>query len=342
MKTVTVFKKIICPTTKKNPRNSEADIIEFKDGSLLLAYSDFEGFGDHTFGRISGKLSRDGGHTWGRKFTLQANDGRWNVMLASFLRLRSGKVCLFYGRKNSFDDLKIYLKTSSDEGRFWSEPVCATLYPGYMQLTNNGAIQLDSGRILIPVSHSPHVEKVDHFKCFTFFSDDDGKTWKRGKTEIDLAKRGADEPKVIELKDGRVMMLIRNQLGRIYRSYSSDAGETWAEPKSMVLVSSESPVGIGRIPKTGDLLIIWNHVFSLTGAHHCGGRCPLTAAISQNEGETWENIKDIETDKEYDYAYPSITFVGERVLLTYYVGDDKKQRWSLKLAGMDVKWFYRE
>jgi hypothetical protein len=32
---------IVCPATNGNPRNSEADIIELKDGKLLLAYTDF-------------------------------------------------------------------------------------------------------------------------------------------------------------------------------------------------------------------------------------------------------------------------------------------------------------
>ena len=337
---MSVFKKIVCPATKKNSRNSEGDAVVLENGDILLAYSDFFGFGDFDRAQISGKISKDGGYAWGKKFTLQENEGKVNVMCASFLRLHSGEICHFYGKKNSIKDLKFYKKISSDDGQHWSKPVCVTPCAGYMQLTNNGAIQLKSGRILFAVSHTPG---INHFKCFTSFSDDSGKTWKKGRTVIDLPKRGADEPKVIELKDGRVMMIIRNQLGYIYKSYSSDGGDTWSKPEPMSLVSSESPAAINRIPQTGDLLIIWNNVFNLDdGSHHCGGRCPLTAAISRDDGEKWENMKNIEADRKNDYGYPSITFVGEKVLLTYYVGNYQKERWSLGVTLLPISWFYQK
>jgi len=52
-------------------------------------------------------------------------------------------------------------------------------------------------------------------------------------------------------------------------------------------------------------------------------RVLLTAAISRDEGEEWENFRDLETDDRYTYAYSSVTFVGEEALLTYYVHGEK-------------------
>ena len=34
------------------------------------------------------------------------------------------------------------------------------------------------------------------------------------------------EPEVLELNDGRVLMIVRTQLGEIYASYSNDRGES--------------------------------------------------------------------------------------------------------------------
>jgi len=102
-----------------------------------------------------------------------------------------------------------------------------------------------------------------------------------------------------------------------------------------------SPAIIKRIPSTGHLLIIWNH----TLPHRRGGhtdRFPLTAAISRDEARTWERIRDLETDVRYTYAYPSLTFIGNRVLVTYWSARDWAWWVSLKLKSLPVSWFYED
>ncbi len=69
------------------------------------------------------------------------------------------------------------------------------------------------------------------------------------------------EPEVIELIDGRVMMIVRTQLGYIANSYSSDGGDTWSEPGRLSVQAPEAPATLRRIPATGDLLLIWNNTF---------------------------------------------------------------------------------
>jgi hypothetical protein len=101
----------------------------------------------------------------------------------------------------------------------------------------------------------------------------------------------------------------------------------------MNLVSPSSPQTIKRIPKTDDLLILWNNT-------QRPRRVPLTAAISRNEGETWENLKDVESDPTYQYAYPSITFIGDEALTTYYLYDERTGYLSLKLKILPIDWFY--
>jgi len=56
------FELIVCPTSRENPRNSEADVIELRDGRLLLAYSESYGgvIDDHGPARISARISSDG------------------------------------------------------------------------------------------------------------------------------------------------------------------------------------------------------------------------------------------------------------------------------------------
>jgi hypothetical protein len=64
--------------------------------------------------------------------------------------------------------------------------------------------------------------------------------------------------------------------------------------------------------------------------------------VSKDEGETWKNCKNIEDDDKYGYAYPSLTFVKNLVLLTYFVYDENTSRIDLKLKTVPVGWLHRK
>ena len=168
------------------------------------------------------------------------------------------------------------------------------------------ALVLSSGRILVPVmkwiNHDPTNEAEEFYSAgltysYTYMSDDGGQTWQRGLSELFVSVGRAaydlEEPMVIELRDGRLLMHLRSQLGRIYRSYSQDGGLSWSHPEPMPIASAYCPCYLRRILKTGDLLMIWNQSSRqeiLTGTH----RIRLSCAISKDEGQTWENFKNLE------------------------------------------------
>lgn len=333
----TIYEIVVCPATKENPRNSEADVIELKDGRLLLAYTDFYAGGSSDFspGRISGRVSENRGKTWSNAFIIQKNIAQQNVMDVSLLRLHSGEIALFYGHKNSYADSKVYRRKSFTEGESWDEAICVTPRPGYNGINNARVIQLNSDRLLAPVYHTPNIQKVKHLTSTCYFSDDNGKTWRKSKTDLDLPESGADEPGLVELKDGSVLMIIRTELGKIYKSYSHDSGFTWTNPEATALTSPSSPATIKRIPETRDLIIVWNNSLDK--------RVPLTVAISRDEGKTWQNFKNLESEERYSYAYASVTFVKKKVLFTYYISKGIKWttgHWSLKLKIVDTDWLY--
>ena len=335
------FELIVAPATKENPRNSEGDVIELANGDLLLAWSDFYGGGsDDSAARISAMRSSDGGHSWSRRYTLQENVGTENVMSVSFLRSRSGDILFFYGVKNSSKDLKFYVRRSDDDGESFHKPVCVTSDAGYHVMNNARVIQLPSGRILAPMSVTSQVWTSDEsFVNVVYYSDDDGRTWHRSKGVVKAPKRGAMEPGLVRLRDGRILQIIRTQMGEIWQSFSEDDGETWTESEPMGVKAPEAPATIVRIPSTGDLLLVWNPEID-PSHHHYGKRCPLSTAISRDEGRTWENVRILEDDAAYTYAYTSCTFIGNDVALTYYVCNADSSLISLRFRRIPVKWLY--
>src|SRR5690606_1258561 len=117
-----------------NPRNSEGDFIKLKDGRWLFIYTHFvSGSGDHAKAFLASRESKDGGLTWSEKDAVVVeNEGGFNVMSVSLLRLQSGEIALFYLRKNSLSDCRPVLRISNDEAKTWSEPIeCITDEIGY-------------------------------------------------------------------------------------------------------------------------------------------------------------------------------------------------------------------
>ena len=57
---------------------------------------------------------------------------------------------------------------------------------------------------------------------------------------------GTYEPVPIELKDGRVLMLMRTKVGRLFRSLSEDGGEHWSAATATQLATGDVPCDVGR------------------------------------------------------------------------------------------------
>ena len=247
------YEYFVAPVAPQNIRNSEAAIVPLKDGTLLLAWTDFysDNGADHAPARISGKISKDAGRTWGEEFTVLENDGGCNVMEVNFMRLKNGNLALFYCQKNSEStDCRVMMRTSSDEGKTWINPKQLSPSGKYTGLTNGRSIRLKSGRILL--------EAWEGGYCYCVISDDEGETW-RDSQHIKPAGGECYENACIELKDGNVLMLMRTGLGGQFKSISSDGGEKWSDPVITTLTGTAAPVSISRIPKTDDLLAIWTN-----------------------------------------------------------------------------------
>jgi len=321
--------------TEEHPRHSEGDTIVLKDGSLLVGWTEFHKTNsDFAAAHIAGRKSTDGGRTWGEQFILQQNVGQLNTMSLSFLRLNnSDELLMFFLVKNSKADLNLVVCRSSDEAETWTKPQRITTEDGYHIMNNARAIQLSSGRLLCPVSTTRLIHSSEHpLKNVCYFSDDDGKTWKRSRDAVSVPKRGAMEPGLIERRDGSLLQIIRTQMGSIWITDSSDGGDTWSEARPWNVTSPEAPSTLIPLPGKRGWLIFHNPVVDPDAKSHGGRRTPLVARVSKDEGQTWSEAIPIEDDLTKTYSYISAHVVDDRVLLSYYVEHDS--RYSLKFKSI--------
>ena len=331
-----------------NPRNSEGDFIGLKDKRIMFVYSHYTGDngGDHSPAYLAGRFSDDGGKTWSPDdVKIVDQEGIMNVMSVSLLRLRNGKIALFYLKKNSTTDCIPMVRFSKDEAKTWSDPIaCITDKSGYFVLNNSRVIQLKNGRILMAVNlyKTPVGSPLNQGSLWSYHSDDNGITWKSGVEVENPNQFLTQEPGIVELKNEDIFMIIRSDIGFQCSSISRDKGVTWSPVERSNIKSPVSPASIRRIPSTGDLLMVWNNN---------GGddpkikskRTPLTISVSKDEGKTWEKTKDIEVDPDGWYCYTAIHFIKKDVLLGYCAGNRTKGIGLdvTQITKLNLRWIYK-
>ena len=103
-----------------------------------------------------------------------------------------------------------------------------------------------------------------------------------------------EEPAVVELRDGRLLCFGRTKMGCVYQSFSEDQGASWGPAEPTVLASSYSPASIRTVPKTGDILCVWNQV---SGQEVADGMAQsrMSLAVSEEAGKRWNHFKNLES-----------------------------------------------
>ena len=330
-------------TSPNNLRNSEGAFIKLKDGRILFVYTHFIGQGDHAQAHLAGRYSSDGGKTWTTEDEIiLPNEGGMNVMSVSFIRMPDESIAMYYLRKNSMDDCIPMMRKSYDEARTWSEPVAIIQdRAGYFVMNNDRVIQLENGRILAPVSlhKTPDTEWNNKGKIFCYYSDDGGATWKSSPEVPNPKDIMLQEPGLIILKDGKIMMFMRTDAKVQYLSYSEDNGESWNEAMPSDITSPRAPASIKRIPSTGDLLLVWNN--NNKEESHTVSRTHFNTAISSDEGKTWKHIQTVADKPNGLYCYYAIEFEDDGVLLGHIAEwNANKTGLSAHITRLSLNWLY--
>jgi len=326
---------------KENPRNSEGDFIQLKNGKILFVYTHFtDGSGDYASAYLAGRYSSDKGESWTKKdIQILANEGSMNIMSVSLLRLDDGNIALFYLRKNSEKSCIPYMRISTDEAQTWGEAKQCIETDGYYVVNNDRVVQLSGKRIIFSASqHDSGAMGIVR----TYYSDDNGKNWKKSQQVSNPDSIILQEPGIIELKSGKLMLFCRTGSGFQYFSFSDDRGETWSPIQKGNIRSPLSPASIERIPSTGDLLLVWNNNFEQKS--NGGKRTPYNMAISKDEGKTWEKIKSIESDPRGWYCYTAIEFIDDNLLLGHCAGNTRIQSGlaTTQIVKLSLDWIYAD
>ena len=367
-----VYEEIVEDHTGDGLRAGEGCVTVLPDNSLYFIYGSFFGAADHDNADLVEQRSVDGGLTWtDKKVFLKTPENVLNNMSASTLLLQDGRVAMIYLHKISNHSCMPMFSTSGDNAKTWSEPVNIDTRGGYYVVNNDRLVQLKNGRILLP--YAWHGAKPDFAQegalayCGCFISDDAGESWRRSKeekiakseniilpkfvdeTNIGITKHIEDgwvqcqEPGVVELSNGGVMLWCRTPGGYAYRCYSEDGGETYSALKPIEEFAMPcGPQSIKTLPGTDRLIMLFNDRGEIPyGTPEFHWRTPLSIAVSDDDGVSWRKIGQLEPDEVPSNCYYSICFHDENVIFTYYEGvmttDDKGVSRPTNLVSLKLK-----
>ncbi|MDO4570637.1 MAG: sialidase family protein [Planctomycetia bacterium] len=313
------------PPVPDNPRNSEGDFVRLKNGDILLAYSQYYGKSnsDHAPAFIAGRISHDNGETWGESFKILEKDGGLNLMSVSLLRLKDGRIAMFYLRKFSLLDNRPFVCFSSDEAKTWTKPQPCILEDevGYYVVNNSRVVELSDGSVVIPCAHHTYNNRGGtnwSAEMVCYISTDGCKTFQRSGVAKNPDGSIFQEPGVMEMEDGSLLMIIRTNAGCQYLSRSKDGGRTWTTAEKSKFVSPLSPARISMMPGTNKIIAIWNESPK--------ERNPLTIATLTQDLEFIEKwtLDEAEAGVERRFCYPALLPLGDGEYIASYCAGMRK------------------
>lgn len=176
---------------------------------------------------------------------------------------------------------------SNDPNPVWSRPV--RICDGVM--LNKPAV-LSSGEWLLPVARWWAEGSAQVYQ-----SVDSGFTWTLlGQATVPCEQdRNCDEHMLVELRDGRLWMLVRTSYG-IGQSFSGDRGKTWEPVQPSGIPHPAARFFIRRLRSGRILLVKHGPMGERTGRSH------LTAFLSEDDGRSWDGR--LLLDERLGVSYP--------------------------------------
>lgn len=290
--------------------------VPLAEGGVLAAW--FEGSREGARDvAICGAVRRKG--AWGAKRRLaKANpeSPHWNPVLR---RADDGRIELFFKVGRNCSDWRTYVQESRDEGVTWS--AARELIPGEVWggrgPVKNKCLRLQSGRWLAPASREFDPDRQfkleTQWRAFVDISDNDGRSWRASPIfpmPADV-KGGVIQPSLWEDAAG-VHALMRATDGWIWRTDSTDRGETWGTCRRTTLENVNSGIDCVRA-SDGRIYLALNGVTRDGKAKGWGSRNHLEIRVSSDGGETWSLFANLADDalrqsdgRGTEFSYPAI------------------------------------
>ncbi len=323
-------------------------IVVTKKGTIL-AYTEARrtGNGDWDSIDIVMRRSTDGGATFSPQRVIASAPGKVERSPVAVERKQGNPGDITYNNPVAIPDsdgsvhflfcieyMRAFYMRSDDDGQTFSTPIEITStfdafrpeYAWRVLATGPGhGIQLTNGRLLVPIwlalgtggnGHHPSVNA-------TIYSDDHGKTWRRGDIAVPNTPEFPDpnETTAVQLADGQVMLNVRTEAKENRRTIvtSKDGATHWSAPR--LQQDLPDPICFASLvrlttKKTRLLFVNPDNVARADGKDtRSKDRVNLTAYLSYDEGGHWSVKRTIEPGAT---GYADLAVLTDGTILCLY------------------------
>jgi predicted neuraminidase len=252
--------------------------------------------------------SQDRGATWSQPEAVLRYDNR-ACLLSEVIVCGDEIRIMIVSHLGYFEDWRNFVLTSQDNGQTWSEPIAFTPMPRrafvrnlYISAWGEWFLPFQTYDTVPDAAVSPLRDgSIQQAQNGVLISDDAGRTWTKSVSIGPTA--GWAENNIVELSDGRLVMLIRaDRTGCLRRSESIDRGRKWSPPERANIPNPGSKFRLYRL-STGRIVLVHNP------NPNPGVRNPLAIWASDDDMTTWF-YQRVLTDFPGQLQYPD-GFVDE-------------------------------
>lgn len=201
---------------------------------------------------------------------------------------------------------------SEDDGKTWSEPVNITSQiknPAWNLFFNGPGkgIVLKDGTLVFAAQYKDP-EAMPYSTII--YSKDNGESWHVGTG----AKSNTTEAQVVELQDGTLMLNMRdNRGGSRSIAVTQDLGQTWEEHSTSRNALPE-PVCMASLINNPfqDRMLLFSNPASTKG------RKNITIKASLDDGETWDDDRQVLLDEGTGWGYSCLTMINKKEIGILY------------------------
>lgn len=255
---------------------------------------------------------------------------------------KTKEIFLFCALNDKNSGTRLFYISSKDDGLHWSPAIGVSHL--FEDNTNDWTfhlpgpghgIQLKNGRLIVPVWHRrsiafPAKERKYGVNCL--YSDDHGKTWKRGG---DTPVGELNESQIVEQKNGDVLLI-----GRTYSAVngvsqaavvSKNGGLSWSAPVNYIedLSGKTCDIGLARYSFNPDILLV-------SQPADPDKRKDLTIRMSYDGGKTWPIRRLLE---EGGATYSDLAVLRDKTIICLYGhGGTEHMPRAVSLARFDLTW----
>jgi alpha-L-rhamnosidase len=245
----------------------------------------------------------------------------WNPVL---IEMPDGELWLFYKVGKAVKDWTGWLVKSTDGGYSWGRP--EALPEGFLGPVKNKPLLIEASGAAGSTGAAGAVKATKAYKLLCGSSTEEGgwrfhveildletgQWWYVGPVESTVALKTDDnqphpidciQPSILQLRDGRLQVLMRTHNARLAQSFSSDDGETWSPVTLSEVENNQSGTDAVTL-RDGRHVLVYNN-FETLPLTKKGPRTPLSLAVSE-DGRAWSHWLTLEDAPTGEYSYPAI------------------------------------